>query len=376
MNPPAVPYVLICAAFSFVWGSFSQASVVVSEPFNYAVNANVNGSNGGIGFAGPWAEDGLSPDYDSIRASSLNTQALEVSGNSATSRAPDALWTGLSRAITTIAGTPGTTLWVSLLVRKETAGGVAPEDYFGLVLYPTAGDGLFIGDPYENDVWTLGVAGIGEGLFPSTRAVTTGATVLLVAKITFSAGADTIRLFVNPPLGGPPGDASAAAVKADFNLSDIESIGILAGSSSADPRWSYDEIRLGTQFADVAPGLSAFQQWKVSHSLPVNAPADSDGDADGTGLFVEYCLNMNPKVPSRSGLPTFGRTSDGGGGQLLTLTYVKVRAEVTYTVKASTDLLTWSSTGVNQGTPGPPTTASIPFGSNPRIMLRLEVAGP
>jgi hypothetical protein len=137
-------------------------------------------------------------------------------------------------------------------MRKDASSGSDPDDYFGLVLYPSDGNAasLFIGDTGETDFYSLGEAGSAQGQYASgvTSAVSSAAT-LLVVKITFQAGADKVELYVNPDPSAPA-PATAAATKSDLDIADINEIGIIAG---LDAVWSADEIRIGRSFADVAP---------------------------------------------------------------------------------------------------------------------------
>jgi hypothetical protein len=49
---------------------------------------------------------------------------------------------------------------------------------------------------------------------------------------------------------------------------------------------------------------------------------------------------------------------------------------VDYVVEMSTDLIEWTSTGVDQGTPGENVTATVPLGPEPKKFLRLHVIYP
>ncbi len=111
------------------------------------------------------------------------------------------------------------------------------------------------------------------------------------------------------------------------------------------------------------------QRWKLDHGLRPDLPEDLDLDSDGlTGLF-EYALGGNPNVADAELLPVADIT-----GTHFTLTYQRLRADVTYTVETSTDLENWSAVGVNQGTSGQSVTASVPRES--RQFLRLRVSRP
>ena len=241
-------------AFSLLVGGRMFAQSLVHEPFLYSAEGLLQGQNGGTGFGGPWFEsDASGSDFDDLRAGSLQFNFLAASGNSVRSQAPGAFFSTLTRSLAApLPGNSGT-VWVSFLMRKDSEGtSNAAENYFGLVLYPTPENApaLFIGDTGETDFYSLGIAGAAAGQVASTtRSMVSANSTLLVAKITFATGADTIQLFVNPdPSAAAP--STASATKTDLDLPDISVIGVLAG---LDATWTVDEIRLGSTFKEVAP---------------------------------------------------------------------------------------------------------------------------
>jgi len=116
---------------------------------------------------------------------------------------------------------------------------------------------------------------------------------------------------------------------------------------------------------------TAYDQWKTDSGLPANAPDSGDSDNDGLPNLMEYALNTNPLVADH---PSPVVVTSGSG--LLKLTYTKWRADVTYCVETSTDLVTWTSSGVDQGGDGLTVSASVPSGADARRFLRLRVTRP
>src|SRR5258708_2379184 len=133
-SPPNMKPTLLILASAAALALPLHAAPLVYDGFDYPVGATLHGQNGGTGFTSGWIESGFSLDYDIIQSGSLPFPLLGNTGNSLFSHAPTTLTTELNRSVANIATTTGTTLWLSFLTRKESAGGTPPGDYFGLVL--------------------------------------------------------------------------------------------------------------------------------------------------------------------------------------------------------------------------------------------------
>jgi hypothetical protein len=236
------------ALFAFTLTTRAQ----FSEPFAYTPGQTLFGQNGGTGFSGAWTEGGDPAEHDTIQAGSLTYPSYPSSGNSGHSVPPSDFIQTPFRDVPTIPGVPGSTLWVSYLLQKNsdnTTGSPLNGDYFGLVLYgPGANEGVLIGDSSESANFALGTAGSpSTGSELSSVPVGLGSTSLLVAKIEFQPGADNISLFVNPNLAlGEAGLGAPSATKNDLDLQVIQAIGFVSGF---DEVYSYDEIRASDSFA-------------------------------------------------------------------------------------------------------------------------------
>ncbi len=88
--------------------------------------------------------------------------------------------------------------------------------------------------------------------------------------------------------------------------------------------------------------------------------------------LLAYALGATGSVPASTPVP-----GHGAGGQL-SLTFVRARADVTYTVQASADLQQWTDLAVNPGQVGEMVTVtdSVALSGAGRRFLRLQVALP
>ncbi len=112
--------------------------------------------------------------------------------------------------------------------------------------------------------------------------------------------------------------------------------------------------------------------------IDAGVPADKreatdDADGDGVANLVEFALGGNPNNASDRPAIVYER----GVAGLLSLTYRRVRSDVTYMGEVASALDTWSSTGVDQGSPDPDgnVTATAPSSGNTRF-IRLSVSYP
>ena len=143
--------------------------------------------------------------------------------------------------------TANTTTWGSFLVRLD---GTANE-YAGLSLFIGDGDErLFIGKLFQQNNYGIEASGLGSGSAVPTSTPVDATTRLLVYSLVSVGGNTTASLFIDPTIGGAdPTTADATVTRPDFVLDTIR---IQAGTTSP-AQYAFDEVRLGTTFADVTP---------------------------------------------------------------------------------------------------------------------------
>ncbi|MFH0952891.1 MAG: immunoglobulin-like domain-containing protein [Verrucomicrobiota bacterium] len=237
----------------------------------YVAGSEIGSKNGGRGFADAWTtaatpgnqitSPGLT--YSLLKSSGHKVRAF-IDGSPNSSRQN---FHRLHRSFgqSTAAGDGNHDIWIAFLGQK--ASGLDGNTYAGLSLFDNSEAGsaerLFIGKRFGQSVW-----GIERPNYYPTPAgnssVAFSSTVhLIVAKISVNNGYDNdvVRLFIDPCLSGAqtePDNSTAAVTLGpsagfDFNFDRIR---IVAGNgnNSADAlEWNLDELRIGTQFAEVAP---------------------------------------------------------------------------------------------------------------------------
>jgi hypothetical protein len=157
-------------------------------------------------------------------------------------------------------GTPGTTNYFSVLIRPESS--VTPSNYWGLQIFAGAGlNNVFVGKPGDSLFYGLEYSTNSTFVdaFSTTQAAS-NQTVFLVTRVYFLPGGvnDEFRLYVNPAPGAPE-PATPSAVLTNF-IGTQNGVGFNSGDNgSGGTQVSFDEVRVGTTFADVTPSAMRIQ---------------------------------------------------------------------------------------------------------------------
>lgn len=253
---------VLCAALGlFIYVPHSQGALSVYEGFDYSdpAGTSLSGLNGGTGwdaaFPAPSGTANLQP---GLSYPGLSTVGL------ATQWSPNVNF-GAGRAWDTATAPPANgTYWFSALVQ---ANGIAQGNFnwmystlstngqngVGFRLSNVGGSANFRAISGNNDGTSNPQAG-------STFAV--GSTHLIVGRLVLdSSSGSVLRLWVNPDLASTPTELSPDTAELAISAADTATLrpsitGRAFGTGGADPAANnlrYDEIRIGTTFADVVP---------------------------------------------------------------------------------------------------------------------------
>ncbi len=234
---PALLVSLLCVSHP------SHAELQVYEGFDYNTG-QLRDKVGGEGWSGGWKEAHQGVE-GGISLESAVGETPAVSGGHM--KTPNGDWPAIRNLETPFAAAPGT-YWISFLAAN--LGNTREETYANLSFQPEEGDGktaVGFAKDFNAANWALKAGGV-------TRATQTPATdspVFVVIRLTIAEGkeASDAAIFLDPDLSTEPVTPDAEIV--GVNLDPIEKVMIRCGTG--EKLFGFDEIRLGTSYASVAP---------------------------------------------------------------------------------------------------------------------------
>jgi hypothetical protein len=199
----------------------------------------------------------------------------------------------------------------------------------------------------------------GDALTPALTTLPAFDTTITGATRTFA----TSPLFV---------DAAQAAVATGQPLNLLVlSPGAEAQTSNRFARFASDDDpaagsrpRLVVTYRRIS-SFPPFERWLHDHGLPLDS-APTIGEPP---LLLAYALGLDPLSPGTA----IAAAALDPSTSSLTLTFFRARAELTYEVLASSDLITWTVIATNPGAVGEEVTVTDTVSSFPRRFLRLRV---
>lgn len=278
-------------AFITVSATTVHAVLIAYDGFDYEPG-DLNGLAGGAGtWTNAWTSNGTT---GSVVAGGLtytdgNGNQLVVSGNSAVSDAQTANGTQIRDLPQT--GADGTTTWISYIGQRlsphptddENLARAASVQIHDVGTTPVEKLAIGKGTTAAPNVipnWSILHSGnVANAVYSTTSHLEQAFLVARVDHIGDSTVADNAWLWVNPLLDSEPDINNAAALFSgvlDFSYDRIRVFTGNANASGPYAQLAFDEIRLGTTYADVAPIATAGEAGDF----------DGDGDVDGRDFLV------------------------------------------------------------------------------------------
>ncbi len=177
---------------------------------------------------------------------------------------------------------------------------------------------------------------------------------------------------INGPGAVVFGDTVSATTTVSSNSAGLYVLRLLASDGDVSV---FDEVSIS-----VVASATGFASWAGGYNLGSLAGPNDDPDGDGISNFLEYALGGHP-AQKNAPLLTFG-TAMVESSERLALTFVRARADLTYTVESSPDLSTWTPivhpdltdpAKVGQSVTIPD---SSPISAGTKRFLRLKISAP
>ncbi len=337
---------------------FLSADVETALVFNQSANSNVLHSIGGNGTV---TQNGTATlmlsGYDYyIGATNVNSGTLLVTGNLVSSN------------VTVGAG--------ATLGGNGTLGGAVVVNAGGSIVPGSDGTGplavgslaLFSGD---NATFTVNGAGNYSQIL-SSGAVVYGGNVAINLGAALANG--VYNLFA---ASGFSGDFDGITLSGTYAGSLTDDGGGWSGTFSGVNFTFDDATGVLTVAENFPPGTSATKQAWLGDNFSIAQIADAtvSGDyanpsGDGIPNLIKYAFDLSPWEDGHAALPQ-PVVSDGR----LVLTFPTPPADLIFSVEASTDLITWSASGVNVQNSGGQVTATYPLPDSGVAFLQV-VVGP
>jgi hypothetical protein len=222
---------------------------------------------------------------------------------------------------------------------------------------------------------TASESGPVEGVFSITRTGGTTSSLPVSFAIGGTAVNGTDYQTISSPATIAAGSSTAYVIINPILRQTVLGNRTVTLTLQSSPFYSIGASTTGTVTIQDTP----YNDWRAqyfgaSENTPQTFPT-ADWSGGGIDNVVAYALGMNPTNPNQSLLPTVAIDSN-----YLTLSYVPNpnATDVTYNVEASTDLVNWSTTNVQEISDPNPNGSEFqyiyPIGpGNPQVFLRLRV---
>ena len=237
------------------------ADATASGGTSYTVGAALLGQTDAGGQT--WVQNGaLTGPQPTILSGSLSYTGLPTSQGNSVSFAGGSGAAGGDRLPLSAAVTSGT-VYYSFLMDVTSLGTLPTSGVFWAGFNNTSGSSAALATSVGARLYARSATGGfqlgvqqngGTTLWDSTDTFTTGTTLFIVGSYTFVSGVnqDTASLWIDPTIGPatPPSATLSGAVGTDLPTGQVASF-VLMDRISTEPTGVFDELRIGTSWADV-----------------------------------------------------------------------------------------------------------------------------
>jgi hypothetical protein len=232
---------LIIAVMAAALSTMSYAALTQYEGFDYTVGSELVGSAGGTGWTGPWSSTQTEPSNTFTIGTDLSytdggAKTLITSGGSFLfTKSSGPANCGVPRPLT--AHTSGE-IYVSALIKQLGDGNY---DYFLQLINGSETCSILVRGSWPSYFWRI------DSSLTTLASPVTDETQFLVARVDLDTSA--IDLWVNPDLVTP----GAAGYSGTCSLTGLDTVQFFVKNEAASENYAWDEIRVGTTYADVTP---------------------------------------------------------------------------------------------------------------------------
>ena len=244
---------VVYAGISLLSASAAQGVPIAYDGFeSYSGGTGLSGGSAGTGGTGPKGEFGWTTNWAAIPGVNVENDSLTF-GSLRTAEIAGAT-NNIVSATRSFGAQTGTT-YFSVLFRP--AAGLDPSDFLHFYLADSntsnaksGGIGLLT---TNDNTFGARVGDANGGTTVSSSSTATGGTYLLVGKLSkvSSSNYNRIDLFVNPPDVEPV--TPSATQTGDSMINQVTVFSVRSFNLEDGDRYQFDEVRIGTAFADVVP---------------------------------------------------------------------------------------------------------------------------
>lgn len=235
----------------------SHAALLTYDGFeDYTVGTGLSGGSQGTGWTSNWTADVAATTQTK---SLVDGNGLVDGGVKALRMMPTTNQSDLGNFMSRNFASQSGDLYISFLIRHEN--GIGNDDFYNFQVTNglTGNTAAAMGVGIRNAGGSPFFARVGSSSSGQTTNATTNAaintTYLLVAKFSKdgSANYNRVDLFINPSSTAEPGMASATATSNVTGLTSLSTFTVRNFQPEANDTLFFDELRIGTSFADVLP---------------------------------------------------------------------------------------------------------------------------